>query len=95
MHLKAKQAFSWAHRGVQVEHFEKGQPIETEDQDMIDVSLKEGWTEKAKAPTKADQKKALEARIAELETRLLAAEEGEEPAIEADLASVKTALSAL
>lgn len=46
MELKAKQAFSWAHQGTQVEHFEKGQIIETEDQDLIDVATKEGWASK-------------------------------------------------
>jgi hypothetical protein len=46
MELKAKQAFSWAHQGTQVEHFEKGQIIETEDQDLIDVATQEGWASK-------------------------------------------------
>ena len=53
MKLTVKKPFSWAHRGVTVEHFEAGQTIETEDQDLIDVSTKEGWTSKAapKQPT--------------------------------------------
>lgn len=46
MELKAKQAFSWAHQGTQVEHFEKGQIIETEDQDLIGVAAQEGWASK-------------------------------------------------
>jgi hypothetical protein len=51
MKLIAQQAFSWAHRGVQVEQFEKGAVIETEDADLIEVSQREGWTKKAgKAP---------------------------------------------
>lgn len=95
MHLKAKQAFSWAHQGVRVEHFEKGQVIETEDEDLIEVATREDWVEKAKAPTKAGQKKAIEARIAELETRLIAAEEGEESGIEAALAAAQSELAAL
>lgn len=95
MHLKAKQEFSWAHRGVQIESFAKGQIIETDDEDLIAVSVKEGWAEKAKAPSKAEQKKAIEVQIAELETRLLAAEEGEEPAIEADIQAAKAELAAL
>lgn len=48
MKLTVKKPFSWAHRGVTVEHFEAGQTIETEDQDLIDVSTKEGWTSKGR-----------------------------------------------
>lgn len=44
MKLIAQKPFSWAHRGVEVEHFKAGQEIETEDQDLIDVSTREGWT---------------------------------------------------
>ena len=51
MKLTVKKPFSWAHRGVTVEHFEVGQAIETEDQDLIDVSTKEGWTSKGKGQT--------------------------------------------
>ena len=43
MKLIALQDFSWAHRGVDVEHFEAGAEIDTEDQDLIDVSTGEGW----------------------------------------------------
>lgn len=49
MKLIAKQAFSWAHRGCEIEHFAKGQEIDTEDQDLIAVSIREGWTEGEKA----------------------------------------------
>ncbi|MGG7603539.1 HeH/LEM domain-containing protein [Massilia sp. BKSP1R2A-1] len=53
MKLIAKAAFSWAHRGVQVEHFAEGQVIETDDQDLIDVSEREGWTEREGAKNSA------------------------------------------
>jgi hypothetical protein len=43
MKLIAKQAFSWAHRGVEVQAYTDGEEIETEDQDLIDVSIQEGW----------------------------------------------------
>lgn len=43
MKLIAQEPFSWAHRGVEVEHFEAGQEIETEDPDLIEVSTREGW----------------------------------------------------
>lgn len=45
MKLIAQQPFSWAHRGVLVEHFAEGQVIETDDQDLIDVATREGWAE--------------------------------------------------
>lgn len=43
MQLKVIKPFDWAHRGVQVEHFEAGIVIETEDEDLIRVSRHEGW----------------------------------------------------
>lgn len=46
MKLKAKQDFDWAHRGVQVESFKKGQVIDTEDADLIEVSTREKWAAK-------------------------------------------------
>lgn len=93
--LKAKKAFSWAHRGVEIEEFAKGQIIETDDGDLIRVSLEEGWTEKTKAPTKDEQKADLEAKIAQLETSLVDAKPDEEVAIEQQLADAKAALAAL
>lgn len=44
MKLKVKTPFKWAHQGVRVEEFEAGQVIETDDQDLIEVSHHEGWT---------------------------------------------------
>ena len=52
MKLTVKKPFSWAHKGVTVESFEVGQSIETEDQDLIDVSTKEGWTTKGRGAAK-------------------------------------------
>ena len=43
MKLIAQKPFSWAHRGVDVEHFEKDAEIETDDEDLIQVSTSEGW----------------------------------------------------
>jgi hypothetical protein len=48
MKLIANTEFSWAHRGVEIETFGKGQEIETEDQDLIEVSMKEGWASEPK-----------------------------------------------
>jgi hypothetical protein len=52
MKLTVKKPFSWAHKGVTVVAYEAGQTIETDDQDLIDVSTKEGWTSKARGPAK-------------------------------------------
>ena len=93
--LKAKKDFSWAHRGVEIEEFAKGQLIETDDKDLIRVSIDEGWAEKAKAPTKAEQKKELEEKLTALEAKLVDAKDGEEIAIEQEIAETKAALVAL
>ncbi|EPD39167.1 MULTISPECIES: HeH/LEM domain-containing protein [Delftia] len=52
MQLKVIKAFDWAHRGVQVERFESGSIIDTEDEDLIRVSKAEGWADEddGKAP---------------------------------------------
>ena len=47
MKLIAQEDFKWAHRGVEVQEFEAGAEIETDDQDLIDVSTGEGWTKPA------------------------------------------------
>lgn len=57
MKLTAITNFSWTHRGVELEHFEAGQVIETEDQDLIDVSATEGWAE-AESDESAEAQKA-------------------------------------
>lgn len=43
MKLTVKAAFTWAHRGIDVEQFPEGAVIETEDPDLIEVSTNEGW----------------------------------------------------
>lgn len=44
-------AFNWAHRGVEVQEFQPGEEIETEDADLIKVAADEGWaTADGKAP---------------------------------------------
>ncbi|HSH72351.1 MAG TPA: hypothetical protein VK974_04760 [Methylophilaceae bacterium] len=51
--LKALIAFSWAHQGVTIVEYAEGELIETDDEDLINVSTEEGWAEKTevKAPT--------------------------------------------
>lgn len=55
MVLTALKDFSWAHRGVEVEHYQAGQEIDTDDVDLIRVATDEGWVEsegqKASKPT--------------------------------------------
>lgn len=60
MKLKVKTPFKWAHQGVRVEEFEAGQVIETDDQDLIEVSQHEGWTVRPRNRTKADGTEAPE-----------------------------------
>lgn len=45
MKLKVIKAFTWAHRGVEIEHFEIDSEIDTEDADLIDVAVRERWVE--------------------------------------------------
>ena len=90
MKLIAQQAFSWSHGGVQVEHFEAGQEIETEDQDLIKVSNLQGWAvpaggaEGASALTgvaqsqhqvDVDELRAAQARLADWDAQLREREE--------------------
>lgn len=58
MKLKVKTTFKWAHQGVRVEEFGAGQVIETDDQDLIEVSQREGWTVRPRNRTKADGSEA-------------------------------------
>lgn len=56
MKLIAQKDFSWAHRGVEVEHFEAGVEIETDDEDLIEVSTAEGWAAPADGQAPAPAK---------------------------------------
>lgn len=51
MLLKVIKDFSWAHANVNVKHYEKGQTIETDDLDLIEVSTREGWATDASEGT--------------------------------------------
>ncbi|WP_288379827.1 hypothetical protein [uncultured Massilia sp.] len=55
MKLHVIAAFDWAHAGIAVERFESGQEIETDDQDLIDVSEREGWTKREGARATASE----------------------------------------
>jgi len=65
MKLTVKKPFSWAHQGVTVEAFEAGQTIDTDDQDLIDVSTKEGWASKGKGSAKQVEETTSDAEAAD------------------------------
>ncbi len=49
--------FSWAHRGIDLQTYAAGEVIETADQDLIDVSKKEGWASADGKLAKAEKSK--------------------------------------
>lgn len=55
MSLKVIKPFDWAHRGVEIEHFEAGREIDldTDDAEMIEVATREGWIGEEKAAGKS------------------------------------------
>lgn len=53
--LKVKNPFSWAHQHVNIKDYAKGDVIETDDADLIQVSVKEGWATESKAPAQDHQ----------------------------------------
>ena len=57
MKLTVKEPLKWAHRHVDVKEYVKGDVIETDDDDLIKVSLQEGWTVKAKAKDEPAERK--------------------------------------
>jgi hypothetical protein len=58
MQLKAKQDFTWAHRGIEVEQFVAGQVFEASDSELVTVAVREGWAEEVKAHKGAPENKA-------------------------------------
>lgn len=57
MKLKAKKAFSWAHRGVDVKYYEAGDEIETDEEDLATVGKAEGWVDVIDEGTGKPEKK--------------------------------------
>ena len=49
MKLKITKTFPFAHGGRNVVTYEKGQVIDTNDEELIAVALKEGWATRTKA----------------------------------------------
>ncbi len=67
MRLKAKQEFTYFLRGVHPVTFAKGEEFETDDQELAEVSQREGWAEAvdpaavdAPKPPKTTRRKAKE-----------------------------------
>ena len=43
MQLKIVKTFLWAHHGINVKQYTEGTEVETDDADMVEVALAEGW----------------------------------------------------
>ena len=56
MKLNVKTPFSWAHRGVDVKHYEAGDEIDTTDEDLIEVSTREKWVDSSEKGEKRASK---------------------------------------
>ena len=43
MQLKIVKTFLWAHQGINVKEYTEGTEVETDDAEMVEVALAEGW----------------------------------------------------
>jgi hypothetical protein len=57
MKFKVIKEFSWAFRGVEIISFNEGDPLETEDEELIKVAKQEGWIS-AQAGVKNNENKS-------------------------------------
>ena len=64
MQITIKKTFLWAHQGIHVKEYAEGSEVETDDADMVEVALSEGW-----ATTEGDDKPAKKARKAAPENK--------------------------
>lgn len=62
MKLKITKDFPFAHRGVEVRHYEAGADVETDDPDLVKVACAEKWAEPADEAAKAVLKPAKPAK---------------------------------
>lgn len=74
MKLKVIKAFTWAHRGVEIEGFEAGAEIDTQDQDLIKVATRECWVEAldSEGDNRAQAKPSAGLKVDELKEALAA-----------------------
>jgi hypothetical protein len=47
MRLQITETFKFAHRGVEVREYQAGDTVDTDDQELIDISTREGWAKVA------------------------------------------------
>lgn len=43
MRLQITETFKFAHRGVEVREYQAGNTVDTDDQELVDISTREGW----------------------------------------------------
>lgn len=91
MTLIVTKPFDWAHRGVEIEHFEAGRDIADQTPDLIEVAEREGWAESseggsAKVPGKASDGLKIEEIKAALAEKGIQIPEG--MTLKADLAAL-------
>lgn len=43
MQIKVIKTFLWAHQGINVKEYAEGSEVETDDAEMMEVALAEGW----------------------------------------------------
>jgi hypothetical protein len=60
MNLKIKTEFVFAHRGVELKTYTAGEVVETNDEQLIEVAIAEGWAVDADQPESKAKKGAPE-----------------------------------
>ena len=63
MQIKVIKTFLWAHQGIHVKEYAEGSEVETDDADMVEIAIAEGWA------TEADDRPAKKARKAAPENK--------------------------
>jgi hypothetical protein len=60
MNLKIKADFAFAHRGVEFKTYTAGEVVETDDAQLIEIAIAEGWAVDADQPESKAKKGAPE-----------------------------------
>jgi hypothetical protein len=60
MNLKIKTDFAFAHRGVELKTYTAGEVVETDDAQLIEIAIAEGWAVDADQPESKAKKGAPE-----------------------------------
>lgn len=97
MLLKVKEPFKWAHEHVRVVEYAPGidddNVIETDDKDLIEVALREGWVEEVKPADPVDHEAEAKAK-ADAEAQAAADAAAAEAQAKADEAAALAAVEA-